>query len=170
MDLQGAIFGDGHDTVGKFKINGLWIEGGYVEFTKQYLGAHAVIYRGLSDGKNIDGTWEIQGNCDGTYNINMECQAWKGWYKQKDFKDKMDLDMVVHKDGVFGTGMDTIGRFVIRGYHDPKQACVSFIKQYLGAHAVHYNGSIYVKDGMRHVKGVWVIPNNSRGKFKLKEE
>lgn len=83
----------------------------------------------------------------------------------------MDLDMQVTPEGVFGLGQDSVGKFVLRGYHDPNQSCVSFVKQYLGAHAVHYNGSLWNcgKDGKRVIKGTWNIPGNCHGHFKLKE-
>merc|ERR1711957_99421 len=168
MDLNGNIYGDGSDAVGNFTISGVW--GDNVQFTKQYIGAHAVQYSGTTeDGKKVTGRWEIPGNCDGTFWLKVK--EWKGWYKQGGDKNDMDLDMQVSPEGVFGLGMDVVGKFVIRGYYDPNQSCVSFVKQYIGQHAVHYNGSMYLKDdGEKHtIKGVWNIPNQCHGYFKLKE-
>jgi len=122
------------------------------------------------DGKHVKGRWEIPGNCDGTFWLKMKVPSWKGWYKQGGEKNQMDLDLQVSSEGVFGLGKDGVGQFVMRGYNDPLQSCVSFIKQYLGAHQVHYNGSMWNKeDGKREIKGTWNISGDYHGYFKLKE-
>merc|ERR1712226_1787458 len=121
MDLQGNIYGGGSDAVGSFTISGTWSD--EVQFSKQYTGAHAVMYKGKADnGNKVVGTWEIPGNCDGTFWLEMEILQWMDWYKQKDFKDKMEFKMVVDPKGVFGAGCDSVGKFLIRGYHDPNQS------------------------------------------------
>jgi len=57
---NGAIYGDGNDDIGRFLI-----KGGYDSqtsecyWTKSYVGAHDVFYRGFGEGKGIWGTWEI---------------------------------------------------------------------------------------------------------------
>src|SRR5437868_9672913 len=65
MDLQlivasGAMTGDGNDAVGRFLIKGRYDEATLeCHWTKSYLGAHDVFYRGFREGKGIWGTWEL---------------------------------------------------------------------------------------------------------------
>ncbi len=57
---QGSIKGDGDDDVGRFLITGRYDEASReCHWTKRYLGAHDVYYRGFREGKGIWGTWEI---------------------------------------------------------------------------------------------------------------
>jgi hypothetical protein len=65
MDLQltfraGRVSGDGIDDIGRFMIRGRY-DAGTREcyWTKSYVGAHDVFYRGFREGKGIWGTWEI---------------------------------------------------------------------------------------------------------------
>src|SRR3954471_3763128 len=65
MDLHlefsnGSISGEGNDDVGAFLIKGRYeASGGECHWTKTYVGAHDVFYRGFREGKGIWGTWEI---------------------------------------------------------------------------------------------------------------
>ena len=65
MDLSlsfsnGRISGDGVDSVGRFLIAGGYEAGsGECHWTKTYIGAHDVFYRGFREGKGIWGTWEL---------------------------------------------------------------------------------------------------------------
>jgi hypothetical protein len=65
MDLDltfanGVMIGNGSDDVGRFLIKGRY-DSQYREchWTKRYIGAHDVFYRGFREGKGIWGTWEI---------------------------------------------------------------------------------------------------------------
>lgn len=75
MELQltfasGAMSGDGADDVGRFLINGHYDAGnGESYWTKSYLGAHDVFYRGFREGKGIWGTWEIRVRHHGGFHI-----------------------------------------------------------------------------------------------------
>jgi hypothetical protein len=55
------ITGKGKDIIGRFTFAGTYDEkSGRVRMIKQYLGRHAVLYIGQSDGEgNIFGTWHI---------------------------------------------------------------------------------------------------------------
>ena len=67
---------------------------------------------------------------------------------------------------ISGEGVDTIGNFNISGL---KQASgeVQFIKQYVGKHAVYYNG--FHANNVIH--GSWSIPNSGySGSFELTSE
>jgi hypothetical protein len=56
----GTVSGEGRDFVGEFVIRGTYDTAtGNCEWVKQYLGKHAVSYRGASDGKSIRGEWEM---------------------------------------------------------------------------------------------------------------
>ena len=57
---HGSLTGDGRDRVGQFVIHGRYaVKDGHCHWTKRYLGAHDVFYRGFNEGKGIWGTWEI---------------------------------------------------------------------------------------------------------------
>ncbi|MCS7168262.1 MAG: hypothetical protein RMI91_03890 [Gemmatales bacterium] len=59
---QGQLTGEGRDCVGRFHVRGTYeLAGGRCEWIKQYIGRHAVHYRGFNEGKGIWGTWEIIG-------------------------------------------------------------------------------------------------------------
>lgn len=75
MDLDlafaaGLLNGDGNDDVGRFIIQGQY-DAKTLEcsWTKTYLGAHVVFYRGFRDGKGIWGTWEITLQNHGGFHI-----------------------------------------------------------------------------------------------------
>lgn len=65
MDLSltfsnGTISGDGIDNVGQFLISGHYDgQSGECYWTKTYIGAHDVYYRGFREGKGIWGLWEL---------------------------------------------------------------------------------------------------------------
>ena len=65
MDLDlafvaGKMSGDGNDDVGRFKVHGDYSEQTLeCSWTKTYLGAHSVFYRGFREGKGIWGSWDI---------------------------------------------------------------------------------------------------------------
>ena len=57
---KGVISGDGNDDVGRFFIKGHYdSQNAECYWTKSYVGAHDVSYRGFREGKGIWGTWEI---------------------------------------------------------------------------------------------------------------
>ena len=58
---EGRISGDGGDDVGTFLIKGQYDSSSReCHWTKTYIGAHDVFYRGFREGKGIWGTWEIK--------------------------------------------------------------------------------------------------------------
>ena len=75
MDLaltftSGALRGDGNDDIGAFRVQGRY-DAAKLEchWTKSYLGAHDVFYRGFREGKGIWGTWEIRNDAHGGFHI-----------------------------------------------------------------------------------------------------
>jgi len=75
MDLDltfnaGKMSGDGNDDVGRFKVRGDYSEQTLeCSWTKTYVGAHSVFYRGFREGKGIWGTWEITLHTHGGFHI-----------------------------------------------------------------------------------------------------
>ena len=75
MDLDltfggGRMSGGGNDDVGQFLIKGQY-DAQSLEcwWTKSYVGAHDVFYRGFREGKGIWGTWEITVQDHGGFHI-----------------------------------------------------------------------------------------------------
>lgn len=69
------IQGRGRDEVGEFEINGTFENNGRVNFTKQYIGQHAVQYEGQYDGNRIiSGQWKIP-----SYNMCDAFEISKGY-------------------------------------------------------------------------------------------
>lgn len=57
---KGDIHGEGRDRVGEFIIAGKYfIADGKAHFSKRYLQAHDVFYKGYNEGKGIWGLWEL---------------------------------------------------------------------------------------------------------------
>lgn len=79
MDLDltfgnGSLSGTGVDDVGNFLIRGRYeASAGECYWTKSYLGAHNVFYRGFREGKGIWGTWEITIREHGGFHIWPRC-------------------------------------------------------------------------------------------------
>ncbi len=57
-----AVVGSGVDLIAPFSLSGKLRPDGAVEFVKQYLGRHSVLYVGQYDGEGtFHGTWDIEG-------------------------------------------------------------------------------------------------------------
>ncbi len=75
MDLDltfaaGKMSGDGKDDVGHFRIGSSYDATSLeCSWTKTYVGAHSVLYRGFREGKGIWGTWEITLQNHGGFHI-----------------------------------------------------------------------------------------------------
>src|SRR5262245_8906003 len=75
MDLEltfanGSLSGSGGDDVGRFLISGRYNEASSeCYWTKRYIGAHDVFYRGYREGKGIWGRWEIHSWIHGGFHI-----------------------------------------------------------------------------------------------------
>ncbi len=67
---NGTMSGDGNDDVGRFLIKGHYDSQSLeCHWTKRYVGAHDVFYRGFREGKGIWGTWEIGNLNHGGFHI-----------------------------------------------------------------------------------------------------
>ncbi|HEX7861396.1 MAG TPA: hypothetical protein VF773_13770 [Verrucomicrobiae bacterium] len=68
--VKGRITGEGNDSIGPFVIAGGYDSGsGECYWTKTYVAAHDVFYRGRRNGKGITGTWEIGEDWRGAFRI-----------------------------------------------------------------------------------------------------
>jgi hypothetical protein len=57
---DGRLSGNGKDRVGAYTIDGSYdLASGSCEWTKQYVGRHAVMYKGNNNGRGIWGVWEL---------------------------------------------------------------------------------------------------------------
>lgn len=66
----GRLTGDGRDDVGEFRVLGGYdVAAKECWWTKTYLGAHSVFYRGYREGKGIWGVWEITAFDHGGFHI-----------------------------------------------------------------------------------------------------
>lgn len=163
IDGDWALYGDGADDFGKFEMDGTCDDKGHCEFTKQYIGAHSVYYKGEFNGRRIRGKWNIPDQSPDDFEIKMDPQSWHGAFWQDAEKYPMALDMVINKDGVYGSGKDTVGTFVCHG--GSKSDDVWFCKSYLGQHQVNYFGQ-WVDDS--NILGTWTITGTgSNGPFRL---
>jgi hypothetical protein len=67
---NGNMTGDGRDDIGRFLIKGRYDAASReCHWTKTYIGAHDVFYRGFREGKGIWGTWEIGLQAHGGFHI-----------------------------------------------------------------------------------------------------
>ena len=61
-----TISGDGNDDIGQFLVTGRFDQtNGECYWTKTYMGAHDVYYRGFREGKGIWGLWELPSESGG---------------------------------------------------------------------------------------------------------
>jgi hypothetical protein len=57
---EGRLTGEGKDWAGRYTIDGSYdLATGQCEWTKQYIGRHAVTYKGTNNGRSIWGVWEL---------------------------------------------------------------------------------------------------------------
>ena len=68
--VNGILSGEGCDDIGRFRIKGRYdASTRECYWTKFYIGAHDVFYRGFREGKGIWGTWEITIRDHGGFHI-----------------------------------------------------------------------------------------------------
>ncbi len=169
---DGTISGGGKDPVGDFTISGS-LTGSDVAFKKQYVGQHAVDYKGKLDQGAIKGTWDVFGQT-GTYEIKMKTKQWKGFYEQHSQKTdvlvSLDIADLKHKRSpIRGIGSDQWGNYVIEGFKPVigDGHTVLFMKKYFGQKdGVVYSGVIGTQNGAETIRGAWVLGNDT-GAFEL---
>ena len=78
---------------------------------------------------------------------------WTGFYNYPgpSGRHRMDLNLTFFHGRISGEGSDDIGRFLISGKYDDASHDCHWVKQYLGRHAVHYQGG----GEKRGIWGTW---------------
>jgi hypothetical protein len=91
--------------------------------------------------------------------------AWCGYYEQDGSKHEVFVDTMSIDGGIVqGSGVDEVGAFTMRGKAVSQH--ISFVKQYIGQHAVHYDGAL--KDDLdgQVIVGNWRIKSQC-GRFRM---
>lgn len=91
---------------------------------------------------------------------------WTGfWLERTHFSGPqwMELDLRFREGRIRGHGRDRIAEFVMRGSYDIEEGKCTIFKQYVGLHAVIYNG---YNEG-KGIWGTWVIPPELKGGFHI---
>jgi hypothetical protein len=93
---------------------------------------------------------------------------WRGYWEQAAYGRQLMRKLTLRfADGVVeGEGRDVIGAFTFRGRYDDR-GNVALIKQYVGRHQVHYQGTY---DGEGTIFGTWSILDRWAGPFALTPE
>lgn len=84
---------------------------------------------------------------------------WKGYYVQFGQQFPMEFaDLQIHiasaQAGVItGLGTDIVGKFTLEGNYDGCYSTCKFKKQYEGAHAIYYEGTLNA--GQTEITGYW---------------
>lgn len=169
IGLNGAMQGNGSDNVGQFQIFGQVSRHGSVNFTKQYIGKHAVAYQGVICDSKITGNWRI-GNYHGQFEIKYHLEEWKGNYMYNGRRFNFELDLDVDTAGVFGIDKDQEGVFVVRGQYSNQSYLMKFTRQYIGGNTQYFQGKM--TNNGRHwvVKGQWQFAGGNGGQFELYRE
>jgi hypothetical protein len=82
---------------------------------------------------------------------------WEGFWQQDGFgrQPMRAFELEFAPDGgVRGRGVDVVGQFTFAGAFDRDTGRVLMVKQYLGKHAVQYDGR---PDGEGCIQGTWLI-------------
>ena len=77
----------------------------------------------------------------------------------------MRLSLEFQDGALTGDGADQFGRFKVAGTYSVESGKVSFVKQYVGAHAVDYHGFGEVEH--EGIWGNWTIRRLDRGGFRI---
>ncbi|MGA4645087.1 hypothetical protein [Limisphaera sp. 4302-co] len=89
---------------------------------------------------------------------------WTGFYNYRPGdRHRMDLELTFRDGRIEGTGVDDVGRFVIRGRYDRDALECWWTKTYVGGHDVFYRG---FREG-RGIWGTWEITALDRGGFHI---
>ncbi len=100
----GRMSGTGHDDVGAYTVDGSYdVATGRCEWVKQYLGKHAVAYRGVNDGRGIWGVWEIR-LLGGLYVDRGGFHLWPEGTDVSEASDRTEQAVVAAMREEFGSG------------------------------------------------------------------
>ena len=85
---------------------------------------------------------------------------WVGYYMYQGLAKKCPMHLTLHFDHnkISGAGIDGPGQFVIIGTYDETDSPVKFTKQYIGKHAVEYEGRFQEDE----IVGGWSLTQGER--------
>lgn len=94
----------------------------------------------------------------GTFYLAKTPNEWTGHFSQNGSQTPMVFQTFkVSKHGIKGKGVDSLGEFVISG-EVLNKTIAKFVKQYIGKHAVQYEGEI--KNKKKEIEGKWSMPEH----------
>lgn len=90
---------------------------------------------------------------------------WIGYFLQPGFGSRFEMQLALQfqTGRMTGEGEDYVGPFLIRGRYDTEDGKCVWTKQYVGRHAVFYEG---YNEG-RGIWGMWDIPQIWKGGFHI---
>ncbi len=90
---------------------------------------------------------------------------WIGYFLEPGFagRFRMELSLEFENGRMIGEGLDYVGSFWIRGRYQTEGGKCVWTKQYIGRHAVYYQG---YNEG-RGIWGLWDIPRVRTGGFHI---
>ncbi len=97
--------------------------------------------------------------------------VWEGFWEQRVIGRHAMEQFELHfrpEGTIEGWGVDIVGEFTFSGQANPATGQVRMVKQYIGAHQVHYLGRL---DGEGCILGTWTIDTpgfHDSGAFALK--
>ena len=165
---NGEIMGEGIDTVGRYTIEGKVEANSSFAFTKQYIGAHSVIYSGTVQWgvlPTLQGQWQLESMTDNFLlhpdkYLQQFNGPWKGYYQQLGSNHEMKLSLTFGQSGAIGgQGTDDIGTYTISGNVQENHG-FKFTKQYVGAYSVFYTGTT-LWGKLPTLKGKWQLQSSA---------
>ena len=95
-------------------------------------------------------------------------QKWNGYYSHGGSKHPMAFDLFVVRKKlklIKGHGRDDVGEFDINGIVEDNEKDIKFIKYYLGAHFVTYEGKL--ENGKKKITGKWTLEDGMSDSFEI---
>ncbi len=96
-------------------------------FEQQFLGKNSILYLGQLVGREISGTWFLDG-LKGTFQIAHSLKTWKGHYKTGETSHDMIINHLnIYPPKITGRGTDEVGDYTISGELKPDNT-TTFVK------------------------------------------
>ncbi len=99
---------------------------------------------------------------------SFQSGQWTGFftYSGQQTRHRMDLHLDFNNGVLSGSGIDYVGKFVIKGRYDVKANEAWWSKDYIGQHSVSYQG---FGDGLKQaIWGKWEISARTKGGFLIR--
>jgi len=93
---SGRVTGEGNDSIGPFIIAGAYnAPARECYWTKTYVSAHDVFYKGFREGKGIWGTWEIRERWHGGFHLwplGSDCGPHEEIHEEEDVPSELVIE------------------------------------------------------------------------------